>query len=159
MDSNDTKLTVYPLVSRMLSTDSFLPLRIVGPSISLGEERIIIFLYHLQELVGTFAYTYDPEMIVRLSIQDKSMLKPGIGLGIVVRLGSLIAQTAIDFDFGPIRYGFVSDFSPSDYGRQDGVIQNLLKNHITHVQFYDWNYRPHQYQPDKTCASVYQDRS
>jgi dextranase len=157
MDNNNVKLSVYPLVSRISSGDAHLPLRITGPFPQQGAETITISLYHLHELLETFQFSYESEMTLNLPITDLTSTQSGIGLGIVVRLGSMYAQTAIDFAPGPIRYGFVSDFAPSDSRRQDAILQNLLENHITHVQFYDWNYRPHQFKPDEGGASVYQD--
>jgi len=156
MYNNEVELSVYPLVSRILPGNDFIPLQIIGPSTPRDTESIIVSLYHLQDLVGTFEFSYKTNMVVNVPIAELSIFRPGIALGIVVQLGPQYVQTAIDVAPGPIRYGFVSDFTPADVTRQDAIIQNLLENHITHVQFYDWNYRPHQYKPDEV-APVYQD--
>ena len=156
MYDNKMRLSVYPLVSRIVPDHDLIPLQITGPATSIDTDSIIVYLYHLQNLVGTFTFPYKDTMIVKVPIAELSIFKPGMALGIVVQLGSQYAQTAVDVAPGPIRYGFMSDFTPADVTRQDAIIQNLLENHITHVQFYDWNYRPHQYKPDEE-APVYQD--
>jgi dextranase len=63
-------------------------------------------------------------------------------------------DSAIDRGNGPVRYGFLSDFSPQDADTRALAIDFLLANHITHVQFYDWSFRPHQYRPALTAGTL-----
>lgn len=67
--------------------------------------------------------------------------------GYEVELGSLV--TAFDVSAAPHRfprYGFISRFAAADAGRREASDQ-LLRYRVTHVHFYDWMYRHHEFLP------------
>ena len=130
------------------STDSFLPQEIDLKLMHLNR-CILDETIHIENHTQTYLHTVPLE---RLPMSQK-----GIGLGIDLSSALYRCSTAIDIGSGPIRYGFVSDFSSDDIKKSDEVVVYLLKNHITHVQFYDWAYRPHQAAPEQTNISIYKD--
>lgn len=80
-------------------------------------------------------------------------LEPGSGYGLFLTVAfsdgkSTVIKSAIDVNPKQIRYGFLTGFKPEDSGSRNTAFDFLLQQHCTHVQFYDWSYRPHQYQPE-----------
>jgi len=78
--------------------------------------------------------------------------------GSLLHEGGLVGSDSTAFDFlepSPpvIRYGFLCDFGPGD-GDSQASLDFLSEFHITHVQFYDWTYRHHQY---RGPAAVFED--
>lgn len=47
-----------------------------------------------------------------------------------------------------IRYGFLCDFRKEDRKKMDASLDFLAEFHMTHVQYYDWTYRHHEYKAD-----------
>ena len=83
---------------------------------------------------------------------------PGSGFGVTCTCAAvenpagniLTAHTAFDIagtDNRVVRYGFLCDFKPEDSGNLEESIDFLRRFHITHVQYYDWVYRHHNYHP------------
>lgn len=71
------------------------------------------------------------------------------GYGVVATLGRGMASTAVDVGDDwtkKPRYGFFSDFSPSDAGQADRLA-TMAKYHLNGIQFYDWMYRHSNYIP------------
>jgi len=172
---------IYPLVAR-LSPDAFdLPVAIelISP-LGFDSYSMIFTLLHLEQVVfqGDI-HLEDHELdtlhndgFLRLnrtigldSMASHMQVTQGCGLGIQLEVGfphglSAICASAIDIGTGPLRYGFLSDFLPTDAPSREEAVRFLLENHISHVQFYDWAYRPHQFAPpvsDHTPDIVYRD--
>ncbi len=60
--------------------------------------------------------------------------------------------TASAFDFinpdqPAVRYGFLCDFKTSDKQHAAETLRFFRRFHLTHIQYYDWVYRHHDYQP------------
>ena len=74
-------------------------------------------------------------------------------IGRLYRENELLAEgdTAFDLkdtDHSMIRYGFLSDFCSEDRQKMQSSLDFLAEFHMTHVQFYDWTYRHHEYKAD-----------
>ncbi len=160
MDHRQDRLSIYPLVSRLEPDDTTLTLQITLGRVPTEGEWVRLSLYHLHRCIR------ENELLLRAGQQHyqyeldlpRSELPEGcIGLGITAADALEQACTAVDLGTCSIRYGFVSDFTTDDLSREPAVMENLLKHHITHVQFYDWHYRPHQYAPDDPQESCYED--
>jgi len=160
MVQGQDRLDIYPLVSRLSPDDTTLSLQITLGRVPLEGELVRLSLHHLHRCIteadlvlraGTTWYQYE------LGIPWSSLPEGCIGLGVIATDGLEQAYTAIDVGTCSIRYGFVSDFTTDDRLRESAVIENLLRNHITHVQFYDWHYRPHQFAPDDPQCLCYED--
>lgn len=78
------------------------------------------------------------------------------GFSLVGRLykeKELIAEGSTAFDLKDpehplIRYGFLSDFKAEDRQKMKASLDFLAEFHMTHVQYYDWTYRHHEYRAD-----------
>ncbi|MCF7953557.1 MAG: hypothetical protein K9K78_05735 [Spirochaetales bacterium] len=151
---------IYPLLSRIPGGCKKLPIRIEAASSGSIPAELKLTVQHLQHnLWETVLKNQRDASALRFEIPLEQLGLSGEfrGLRITAASEKKLAETSIDFAGGPIRYGFVSDFTPSDSHRTAAVIKNLLRNHITHVQFYDWNYRPHQFAPDEQDTDMYRD--
>lgn len=66
-------------------------------------------------------------------------------------------SSAFDFinpDRPAVRYGFLCDFKTSDKQHAAETLRFFRRFHLTHIQYYDWVYRHHDYQPP---AGLYRD--
>ncbi len=156
-------ICIYPEVSRLKPNDTTLPLHLSISGKIADSDTVKISVYHLGRIIDVQSVSLPDsesldhwEFVYALALA-LSPLSLGIGLGIVAEINGAFGHTAIDCGSGPVRYGFVSDFTPADGERDEGVIAFLLQNHITHVQFYDWAYRPHQFAPDASDEVLYHD--
>ncbi|MBF9018005.1 MULTISPECIES: glycoside hydrolase family 66 protein [unclassified Oceanispirochaeta] len=78
------------------------------------------------------------------------------GFSLVCRLykdKELVAEGNTAFDLKDpeqrvIRYGFLSDFRTEDRQKMEASLDFLAEFHMTHVQYYDWTYRHHEYNGD-----------
>lgn len=179
--AHDFHLSICPSVSRLADDAFTLPVR-VGlhgniPSDGAASGALSFRITRLAETIVTINLPLSSEILEELaasgevSFETMLDLEPlvssgscGLGIHARVQLGGGIegeARTSIDRGEGPVRYGFLSDFSPQDSDSRDAAVDFLLANHITHVQFYDWSFRPHQYRPqvghDVSESDVYQD--
>ena len=151
--------TVYPDRPRVEDEYSFFKI-IVSSEDSYLPQEMNLTLIHLntcilEETIHIASHTRS--YVHTIVLEELPVSHNGIGLGIELSSSSYSCSTAIDIGTGPIRYGFVSDFSSEDKERHDEKVEYLLKNHITHVQFYDWAYRPHQASPEQENISIYED--
>lgn len=115
-------------------------------------------VYHFSDQILTFQQELATQKsIITLPISDAWKI-PGRGFGVICTCVStdnssdiiLNAHTAFDIagtDTKVIRYGFLCDFKPDDTGKLGSSIGFMRRFHITHVQYYDWVYRHHNYQP------------
>lgn len=177
--AHDFKLSICPSVSRMAEDARTFTL-LVGLKGQIPKDAtgtLTVRFIHVADIVDTLVQPLAPEILKQLAtlgeadfetiLQLDSLFSLGpCGLGIQawVQLSTGIeayGASAIDRGAGPVRYGFLSDFSPQDRDSRALAVDFLLANHITHVQFYDWSFRPHQYRPtsakDSLKAEVYQD--
>jgi len=119
---------------------------------------VSIMVFHFSEEVLSFQQEIaSQESIVSLPI-SAAWKEPGRGFGVtctcVIAENSgnkiLTAHTAFDItgtDTRVFRYGFLCDFKPEDDGKLGSSIDFMRRFHITHVQYYDWVYRHHDYHP------------
>jgi len=75
------------------------------------------------------------------------------GLGLFLSVldsegNSTQTKTAVDLGIQTVRYGFLCNFTSEDMPSRKACVDFLLQQHCTHVQFYDWSYRPHKYLPE-----------
>jgi dextranase len=71
------------------------------------------------------------------------------GYGVTATLGKRQASSAIDVGASWAerpRYGFLSDFAPTDKGQAERF-ETMARFHINGLQFYDWMYRHSDYMP------------
>ncbi|HWI52854.1 MAG TPA: glycoside hydrolase family 66 protein [Symbiobacteriaceae bacterium] len=71
------------------------------------------------------------------------------GYGVTARIGRSQAATAVDAGenwAAKPRYGFLSDFAPTDKGQAERF-DRMARYHINGLQFYDWHYRHSDYLP------------
>ncbi|MGM0431648.1 MAG: glycoside hydrolase family 66 protein [Spirochaetota bacterium] len=158
--STQRTFSLYPLVPRLKPGAESIPLRFEAKHARQLPESVELCIIHLDVCLqktgidipkGSSIFEY------HLSVESPNTIEEGFGLGIQAAAGNMVGETAIDVGEGPVRYAFVSDFSPDDKKRTPAVTRYLLQNHITHVQFYDWNYRPDQYAPEYTDEDEYAD--
>jgi len=173
------KLSICPTVSRLADDARTLTLQIglrgLVPRNATG--TLTVQLTHLSDTIDTHFQPLSSEILNQLAtlgMADFETVLPldalahlgpcGLGVHACVQFSSGIevcSVSAIDRGLGPVRYGFLSDFSPEDTDTRAAAVDFLLVSHITHVQFYDWSFRPHQYQPaptkDPQVTAVYQD--
>jgi dextranase len=119
---------------------------------------VSITVFHFSDEVLSFQQELSTQKnIISLPIPDEWKL-PGRGFGVICTCSTvensagniLTAHTAFDIegeDTRVVRYGFLCDFKPEDSGNVESSIDFLRRFHITHVQYYDWVYRHHNYHP------------
>lgn len=83
------------------------------------------------------------------------LLKEGSPEGMVLAAGAFDVWSRNN---ETLRYGFVSDFSPSDNAIERSLAYKraadlALRLHLTHIQFYDWMYRHHELLPSTPVFS------
>ena len=148
---------LYPHCSRIPLVSNTFSLTIRSSSGRSLPTTLALSVMHLDTLVveetlvleeGSSSYTHEVSL-EGISIPSGDT---GMGFGIEVSSDTHTASTAIDIGDGLLRYGFVSDFKTADLLRVDRVVEHMVRNHITHVQFYDWAYRPHQFGPPVISA-------
>lgn len=157
MKRDTPTFNIYPNRSRLRTKEQ--PFSIIAEA---GEaqvlpEELTLSVYSLEQQLMSLEVKVPPNRSffeIPLSFSDIDIRTSGLGLELTD--GKATAATALDIGEGPVRYGFVSDFTPEESRRTDSVIKNFLKNHITHVQFYDWSYHPDQFGPD-AAGTVYHD--
>lgn len=158
--TSEKRFSVLALVSRLTQESSHISLRVVSCNCCALPDVLHVVVYHLHQPVWEKAFNITERTkrsIINIPFDNYMKTTQYKSFSICVRSEEFHARTAVDSSPGPIRYGFVSDFTTSDERKIDGVVENLRSLHITHVQFYDWNFRPHQYWPDDTKAEIYQD--
>ena len=155
MHNTEGQFIIYPEYSRIppavdtfgltieAAADGYLPAEIRLSVLHLND-CILEETIHIGESCRTVSHT--------ISLAGLPLLPDSMGLGIEAASDTWTASTAVDRGNGPVRYGFVSDFTPEDRGRTGEAEKFLLRNHITHVQFYDWAYRPNQFGPGDGCS-------
>lgn len=117
-----------------------------------ADEVILFVEYDGTHSVKTCVVQHLQNNVYRTDVTCKpGVFKVSLGAyppgGYAVSLGS--AFTAFDVSeksSDMIRYGFLSHFTTEDIDDDDDLRQ-MLKYHITAVQFYDWMYRHHQLLP------------
>ncbi|PIE04357.1 MAG: hypothetical protein CSA76_04615 [Spirochaetales bacterium] len=137
-------------VSFCLSGRKFIP----------GQTDIRLKISYLDECLEEICVEkVSAQVSVTLSTSQYPQKADGFGCSCTFyKNGRLCGQASTAFNFintekQLIRYGFLSDFAPEITNEEDSL-NFLAEFHITHVQFYDWAYRPHQYEGP---ASVYTD--
>jgi len=151
-------VSIFPLKTRLNSGDRTLPLKLKLPYSFMGQYGVRVRFLHTTIWEKRFnARAADAPFVIEIPCAEIRWPESAGGLSIelIIPDGST-TRSAVDCQQGPVRYGFVSSFSHSDAGNADAIAENLLKNHITHVQFYDWSYRADQFQPPDGAES-YQD--
>ncbi len=163
--SNNLNLRLWPLIPRLTPEDRSIPLVIevsgVGPlpdrcAFDLSIERLGHEL--ITERWVTYLTTTEASNIVRFehTVRLSSQVNPEgqqAGLGLFLSVldsegSSAQAKTAIDLGIHTVRYGFLCNFTSEDLSSRKACVDFLLQQHCTHVQFYDWSYRPHKYLPE-----------
>jgi dextranase len=158
MHNKESNFSIYPLYPRIKPGAATIPMRLEAElnylphSVELGLYNLGTCLEKKSIVIPKRSYRYDFMFNI-----DKNSMQEGMGLGIRAVYEGYMCETAIDVGEGPVRYGFVSNFSAVGGIRIIDVIRFLLQNHITHVQFYDWNYRPDQYVPEQSDEDEYVD--
>jgi len=151
-------VNIYALKARLKRGDLTLPLKLNLPGSYCG--TYILRLRHLHAIVWEKRFsTRDSKDPCVIEIPTAQIRWPEHAGGLSIELitdDGYSDRSAIDRHPGPVRYGFVSSFTQSDTQNIKTVAENLLMNHITHVQFYDWNYRGDQFRPPNG-AETYQD--
>lgn len=151
-------LSIFPLKARLIPSDRTLPLKLRLPYSYSGQYSLR--LRYLDTTIWEKGFNtgrmYDP-IVIEIPCEEIHWPESAGGLSIeLVKADGCSARSAVDRQPGPVRYGFVSSFSVPDAEDVDAITENLLKNHITHVQFYDWSYRADQFQPPQG-SGMYQD--
>jgi len=163
--NNNLQLRFWPLIPRLGPEDRSIPLVIeisgIGPSpdrysfaLSLDRLGHDLIPEHWERYLTT-TVTSD---IFRFehTISFSSQINPegqqaGLGLFLSVTDSeghSAQAKTAIDLGIHTVRYGFLCNFASEDLPSRKACVDFLLQQHCTHVQFYDWSFRPHKYLPE-----------
>ncbi len=150
--------SIYPDRSRLYSAEQQFTLIIEAGEGSFLPEELSLSIFSLEQKIGHEQLSIPPNSSsCELPFSMNTLKLQTTGVGIELSDGSFTATTAIDIGEGPVRYGFLSDFAPGKRGKRDHMVRkNLLRNHITHTQFYDWAFRPHQFSPGHV-ESVYRD--
>ncbi len=162
---NNLQLSFWPLIPRLALGDRTIPLAIemsgIRPSPGLVSFTLRIdrldhelITEHWEKYLATPKATdiLRFEHIIRLSSQiNPEGQQAGLGLFLSVidsEGNSVQAKTAIDLGIKTVRYGFLSNFASEDLPSRKACVDFLLQQHCTHVQFYDWSYRPHKFLPE-----------
>lgn len=174
--SNNLQLRFWPLIPRLTPEDRSIPLVIevsgIGPlpnryTFSLCIDRLGHEL--ITERWVTYLTTTEASNIVRFehTVHLSSQINPEgqqAGLGLFLSAlnsegNAARAKTAIDLGIQTVRYGFLCNFASKDLPSRKSCTDFLLQQHCTHVQFYDWSYRPHKYLPEAhdTDENTYHD--
>ncbi|AEV30327.1 hypothetical protein SpiGrapes_2566 [Sphaerochaeta pleomorpha str. Grapes] len=157
---NSLEIRFWPLVPCLQEGADRIPLAIEMP---VGEDSFSAFSFTLQiENLGRVIDCLEGEPIRSLSQttgflrfeQEITLTKPlktGSGYGLYLTItfpdgSNTEAKSAIDVEPNQVRYGFLTGFKTEDSVSRNSALDFLLQQHCTHVQFYDWSYRPHQYE-------------
>ncbi|MDY0289641.1 MAG: glycoside hydrolase family 66 protein [Sphaerochaeta sp.] len=173
---NNLQLRFWPLIPRLASADRSIPFAIEVTGIGSSPDRYsfalrIDRLGHvlITEHWEKYLSTSEASDVVRFeyTISLSSQINPEgqqAGLGIFLSVtdsegNSAQSKTAIDLGIHTVRYGFLCNFASEDLPSRKACVDFLLQQHCTHVQFYDWSYRPHQYLPEShvTGEGTYHD--
>ncbi len=155
-------LAILPTKSRFICDDE-ITLEVLIEITEIDEKLPVNFsaefsVYHFSEKVLSFQQKLVTQNSIIILPLSQKWKKPGSGFGVVCTCfaeeisqeNTLTAHTAFDIagtDTKVIRYGFLCDFKPEDTGKLENSINFLRRFHITHVQYYDWVYRHHNYHP------------
>ncbi|MBI9104411.1 MAG: glycoside hydrolase family 66 protein [Spirochaetales bacterium] len=114
---------------------------------------LLLKVFHLVDEVFHMQFTFPENRMIEFSLPVE-VLPPGSrGFGCSCELyneEALIGTGYTAFDIldpeqPVIRYGFLSDFKSEDRVKSRESLDFLAEFHMTHVQFYDWTYRHHNY--------------
>ena len=147
--SRDENITVRISTDQIYEPGEMkLELEVLTPDMSILREE--------SQLSGTFP------LETAITLPEDSYPGGWRGFSLVCRLykeNELVAEGNTAFDLKDpeqrvIRYGFLSDFRTEDRHKMKASLDFLAEFHMTHVQYYDWTYRHHEYNGD---ADVYLD--
>lgn len=162
---NNLHLRIWPLIPRLAPQDRSIPLviEVSGVGSLPGRYAFSLHIDRLEhELITerweTYLTTTEASNIVRFehTVHLSSQINPEgqqAGLGIFLSVldsegNAAQAKTAIDLGIQTVRYGFLCNFASENLPSRKACTDFLLQQHCTHVQFYDWSYRPHKYLPE-----------
>ena len=162
---NNLQLHFWPLIPRLSAEDRSIPLMIevsgIGSSPDLcsfvlcidrlGHELLTIHWETYLTATASSDIVRFEHTIALPSKKNPEGQQAGLGLflSVITSEGhSAQAKTAIDFGIHTVRYGFLCNFASKDLTTRESSVDFLLQQHCTHIQFYDWSYRPHKYLPE-----------
>lgn len=92
----------------------------------------------IDRIVGEYAFDFlAGENLIELPPMDCEF--GGFGVKLRGNGGDVCCAFDVQSVLRAFRYGFLSDFSPTDGNNSD--VRSMAKHHINAVQFYDWSYR------------------
>ncbi len=169
-------LRFWPRIPRLSSEDKSVPLVIEISKMS-PSPTLCLFTLHVDRLGHTLKTENWQELLVPTEGSDSFRFERSItlpsqinpegqqaGLGLYLSAvdsngNSAQAKTAIDLGIHTVRYGFLCNFTSNDMPTKKLCSDYLLQHHCTHVQFYDWSFRPHKFIPDthESVQGLYHD--
>jgi hypothetical protein len=115
MHNKETLFSIYPLFPRIKPGATTIPMRLEA-ELNYLPHSVELSLYNLETclekkniVIPRRSYRYDFMFNI-----DHTSMQEGMGLGIRAVSEGNMCETAIDVGKGPVRYGFVSDFSAID---------------------------------------------